>query len=137
MSGEGLLPMARTLNSSGSVAAEPESPLSGERTVGVRADHAAGSRSRDGSGNLPMARTPATDAAPLLTFDEAQKLAAEIKPLIDLATGWGHGPGSEPGTRIAGFYYRNEDAKKANVMPAHTLSLVRELVNGLTTGSTP
>jgi len=60
----------------------------------------------------------------------AESLASQIKPFLDLTTGWGHGPGSE-GTRIAGFYYRNEDARKANLMPAHTMGLVRELVNAL------
>jgi len=50
--------------------------------------------------------------------------------LVSIGEGWGHGPGGK-GKRIAGFYYDNSEAKKANVFPAHCVGAIRDLILAL------
>ena len=62
---------------------------------------------------------------------ELQRLAHEAAPLLGIATSYGHGP-SRDGLRVAGFYYKADDAMKHSVLPAHCLSAMRDLVVALT-----
>jgi hypothetical protein len=48
--------------------------------------------------------------------------------LARLASSWGHAPTAAKGRRIAGYYYLNDDAQRADVFPAHCMGATRELV---------
>lgn len=58
---------------------------------------------------------------------------AVAERLAEISFGYGHGPGAhcEKGERIAGYYYRNADAKAANVMPAHSMGATRYVIRAL------
>ena len=59
--------------------------------------------------------------------EEMVENAREASRLLNIATSWGHCPASD-GRRIAGFYYKAEDAAAHNVLPAHCLSAMRDLI---------
>lgn len=62
----------------------------------------------------------------VLTPQMIEDLAEAVR-FLRLCEGWGHGPGGAKGTRVAGFYYQNSVARKAEAYPAHAMGRLRDL----------
>lgn len=78
-----------------------------------------------------MTPTPEPEAgiAVSLSARDIENLMMAAK-LVALSNGFGHGPGGlcKKGERIAGFYYLSNRAAEREVMPAHCVGAMRNLV---------
>jgi len=81
-------------------------------------------------------RARARARAVVLTPQMQEDLAEAVR-FLQLCEGWGHSPGGAKGTRIAGFYYQNAVAKKAEAYPAHAMGRLRDLAFALSDSAQP
>jgi len=83
-------------------------------------------------------RSLLTENRPTPPADGLRDNLERIRAFLDICSGWGHCPVPGPDRRrVAGFYYDNEAAARAGLMPAHTMGLIRETVRSLLTEHKP
>lgn len=97
-------------------------PLSG---TGFHASHEAP------DGSSPIGFNPSRGIVVTLSPSLLERLTQALS-LAEITTAFGHGPGGGgKGDRVAGWYYQNDAAARAGVLPAHCIGAARDVILAL------